>query len=74
MAIYFSLEKIIEKHLDIKIKNNDGSLRNVVDVLEDFYLSADAKKMSAMFYEIAEEERDSNVFNKCRNREYKGVE
>jgi hypothetical protein len=67
------LEEIFAKY-GIKIKNQDGSLRNVVDVLEDMYLKLSYSESNRLFMEIGEEEKWINIFDEARNRKYRGAE
>lgn len=66
------LERILQKH-GIEIKNTDGSLRNVVDVIEDLFLKTNSQEIKYMFFEMAEDEMHRNIFDDARGRTYKGV-
>jgi hypothetical protein len=66
------LEDITNKY-GIKIKNSDGSLRNVVDVLEDMYIRLGRSEMIYMFFEMSEEETHADIFDNARGRKYQGV-
>lgn len=68
-----NLEEILLKY-NIEIRNKNGRLRNIVDVLEDFYLKLTPTEYNKIMFEISEEEKEINVFDKSRNRKYKGVE
>lgn len=61
-----NLEEILAKY-KIPLKNKDGSLRNVVDILEDFYLKISSYEYTKIMYEVSEEEIHDNVFNNARN-------
>lgn len=67
------LEKIFKKH-GIKLKDVNGNIRNVVDVLEDMYLKLSPAEFSKIMFEIMEEEKYANVFDDLRGRSYKGDE
>jgi hypothetical protein len=66
--------KAVTKKYGIEITNSDGTLRNVVDVLEDIYLKLNAKEFIMLMLEIQEEEKDYNLFDDARGRKYRGVE
>jgi len=68
-----TLKEVIKKY-GIEITNSDGTLRNVVDVLEDIYLKLNAKEFVMLMSEIQEEEKDYNLFDEARGRKYRGVE
>ena len=67
------LERIFKKY-GIELKNNDGTYRMMVDVLEDMYLRLSTRELNMMFYEMSEDEKYANVFDDARGRSYKGVE
>lgn len=67
-----SLETIAKKY-GITLRDKDGNLRNVVDVLEDMYLKLNLDEFLRLMYEISEEEKYSNIFDEARGRGYKGV-
>ena len=68
-----TLEAVTKKYR-IEITNSDGTLRNVVDVLEDIYLKLNTKEFIMLMSEIQEEEKDYNLFDDARGRKYRGVE
>lgn len=57
----------------IQLRNLDGSLRNLIDVLEDMYLKLTPMEFHKLTFELAEEEKYSNIFDQARKRYYKGV-
>ncbi len=64
-----TLKEIFEKY-GIEIFNERQELRNVIDVLEDLYLSISSLEFSRIMFEISEEEKYSNIFNNARGRIY----
>jgi hypothetical protein len=64
-----NLKERFEKY-KINIFNEQHELRNVVDVLEDLYLKISPAEFSRIMYEISEEEKYSNIFDKARGRKY----
>lgn len=64
------LEKILKKY-GIPLRDQEGNIRNVVDVLEDFYLKVSASEYNKIMYEVSEEEKYYNIFDDARNRKYK---
>jgi len=66
------LEKILKKH-GIELFNEDGTLRNVVDVLEDLYLKTNSTEIRYMFFEMSEDEKYVNIFDQARGRGYKAA-
>lgn len=67
------LEEIFAAY-GIQIRNTDGSLRNLIDVLEDMYLKLTPNEFNRIIFEISEEEKYSDIFDQARQRKYKGVE
>lgn len=67
------LEEILAAY-GIQIRNADGSLRNVIDVIEDMYLKLTPNEFNRITMEIGEEEKYSNIFDNARQRKYRGVE
>ncbi|RLI51916.1 hypothetical protein DRO61_01155 [Candidatus Bathyarchaeota archaeon] len=67
------LETIMEKK-GIALFKIDGSLRNVVDVLEDMFLRLNTSEIKMMFFEMSEDEKYANIFDNARGRSYRGVE
>lgn len=65
------LEDIFRKY-GIELKDNDGVLRNPVDIIEDMYLRLLPVDILRIFNEIMEEEKFRNVFDEIRNRPYGG--
>lgn len=65
------LEKIFIKY-NIKLRKENGRLRNVVDVLEDMYLRLGGSDFSTIMNEVQEEEKEQNVFDRARGRKYEG--
>lgn len=69
------LQEILGTH-GIAIKNLDGSLRNVVDVLEDLYLKLAPSDFKQMQHEIALYDMENSsdkyltIFDEAREREY----
>lgn len=68
-----TLEQIFYKYR-IRLRNSDGSLRDLVDVLEDMYLKLSSYEFTQIMYEIAEEEKFDNIFDLARGRAYRGAE
>lgn len=66
------LEHILGKH-GIHIKNSNGTMRNVVDVIEDLYLQISRDEYYNIMMEIAIAEVDFSVFDNSRGRPYEGV-
>lgn len=67
------LEKIFKKYrIDLRDKN--GNIRNVVDVLEDMYLKINPTEYNQIMFEVMEEEKYANIFDDARGRDYKGAE
>ena len=50
------LEEILAAY-GIQIRNADGSLRNVIDVIEDMYLKLTPNEFNRITMEIGEEEK-----------------
>jgi len=67
-----TLETITKKY-GIEIRNVDGDLRNVIDVLEDMFLKISTAEYLRLMFEIAEEEKNYNLFDDARGRSYRGV-
>lgn len=67
------LEKILSKR-GIKLRDERGELRNVVDVIEDMYLRMNLTELHRTFFEMSEEELTANIFDDARGRRYKGAE
>jgi len=67
------LEEILAKH-GIQLFESDGTLRNSVDLLEDLFLKTSGAEIQYMFFEMSEDEKYDNIFDKARGRSYKGVE
>lgn len=67
------LEEVFANY-GITLRNEDGSLRNLIDVLEDMYLKLTPFEFHKLTYELSEEEKYSNIFDQARERDYKGVE
>jgi hypothetical protein len=67
------LEEIFAQY-GIELREKDGSLRNVIDVLEDMYLKLTPSEFNKITMEIGDEEKWSNIFDQARNRKYRGVE
>ena len=65
------LEDIFRKY-GIELRDNDGVLRNPVDIIEDMYLRLLPVDILRIFNEIMEEEKFSNVFDESRNGPYGG--
>lgn len=65
------LEDIFRKY-GIELKDNDGVLRNPVDIIEDMYLRLLPVDILRIFNEIMEEEKFRNVFDESRNGPYGG--
>jgi hypothetical protein len=56
----------------IKLCNKDGSLRNVIDVLEDMYLKMSPNEFMYLVDEISRtESKEGHIFDKERNRLYR---
>ncbi|MFW6001964.1 MAG: hypothetical protein ACOCQD_01345 [archaeon] len=64
------LEDIYAKY-GINLRDSNGNLRNVVDVLEDMYLKLNYEEFIKLQYEISEEELRNDVFDDSRGRKYK---
>jgi hypothetical protein len=67
------LEEVFAAH-GIQLRNSDGSLRNLIDVLEDMYLKLGPRDFNKLTFELSEEEKYSNIFDQARNRYYRGAE
>lgn len=67
------LEEVFANY-GIALRNEDGSLRNLIDVLEDMYLKLAPYEFHKLTYELSEKEKYSNIFDQARKRGYKGVE
>jgi hypothetical protein len=70
---YFNELDRITKTKGLNLYNKDGSLRNVIDVLEDMYLILSIKNYLEIMQEIQEGEVYSNIFDDARKRKYLGV-
>jgi len=66
-----TLEKIFIEY-GIELRNSEGDLRNLIDVLEDMYLKLSSFEFTKIMYEISEEEKFNNLFDSARGRAYKG--
>ncbi|MFW5889542.1 MAG: hypothetical protein ACOCUD_04095 [Bacillota bacterium] len=64
------LEDIYAKY-GINLRDSNGNLRNVVDVLEDMYLKLNYHEFIKLQYEISEEELRNDIFDDSRGRKYK---
>jgi hypothetical protein len=67
-----TLEQITRKY-GIELRNSDGDLRNVVDVLEDMFLKLSTAEYIKLMFEISEEEKNYDLFDDARGRKYRGV-
>jgi hypothetical protein len=67
-----TLEEITKKY-NIDLRDSDGDLRNVIDVLEDMFLRLSTAEYLRLMFEIAEEEKHYNLFDDARARKYRGV-
>lgn len=56
-----SLQDIFKKH-GISIYNEDGTIRNAVQIIEDMYLKLNTIELKSIFFEIEEEEKYSDLF------------
>jgi hypothetical protein len=63
----------IFKQYGIMLRDDEGNLRNLIDVIEDMYLKLSPSEFSRIMREITEEEKYSNIFDAARNRQYRGV-
>lgn len=59
------LDKIFRKK-GVPLTNEDGTFREVPDIIEDMYMRLNAFEISKIMFEIEEEERFTNVFNEAR--------
>jgi hypothetical protein len=66
-----TLEKIFMQY-GIELRNSEGDLRNLIDVLEDMYLKLSSFEFTKIMFEIGEEERFENLFDLARGRAYRG--
>lgn len=69
MKAYSKMEKIMMQ-FGIRLTKEDGSLRNVVDVIEDLYLKTNSMEIQRMLYDFSEEEKESNIFDDARGGNY----
>jgi hypothetical protein len=67
-----TLEEIAKKY-GIDLRDSDGDLRNVIDVLEDMFLRLSTAEYLKLMFEISEEEKNYNLFDDARGRKYRGV-
>ena len=67
-----TLEEIAKKY-GIELRNSDGDLRNVIDVLEDMFLKLSTAEYIKLMFEISEEEKNYDLFDEARGRKYRGV-
>lgn len=58
------------KSEQIRITDENGNLRNLIDVLEDLYLCLSPSEYGRLMERIAEEELLSDVFNIARKGKY----
>jgi len=68
-----TVEQIFYKY-GIKLRDRDGNLRNLIDVIEDMYLKLNGREFTQIMYEITEEEKFDNIFDLARGRAYRGDE
>lgn len=66
------LEEVFASH-GISLRNSDGTLRNLIDVLEDMYLKLSPAEFGRLTFELSEEEKYSDIFNQARSRGYQGA-
>jgi hypothetical protein len=67
-----TLEEVARKY-GIELRNCDGDLRNVIDVLEDMFLKLSTAEYLKLMFEISEEEKNYDLFDKARGRKYRGA-
>ena len=65
------LNEIFKKR-GIELYDDQGELRNPIDIIEDMYLKLNSFQFTMLMREIEEEEKYSNIFDKARGREYNG--
>jgi hypothetical protein len=65
-----TLEEIARKY-NIELRDSDGDLRNVIDVLEDMFLRLSTAEYLRLMFEISEEEKHYNLFDDARCRKYR---
>ena len=68
-----TLDEIMKKH-GIDLRDARGDIRNAVDILEDMFLKLSTSDYVKLMFEIAEEEKNYNLFTDARNRKYRGAE
>jgi predicted secreted protein len=66
------LEEIFAQY-GVKLLDENGNLRDVIDVIEDMYLKLSVREIQRIMMEISDEEKYSNIFDAARNRKYRGV-
>jgi hypothetical protein len=66
-----NLEDIFKK-FGIDLLDEEGNLRNLIDVLEDMYLKLNSFDFTKLMYEISEEEQYADIFDKIRGHRYGG--
>jgi hypothetical protein len=64
----------IFKQYGVRLRDDEGNLRNLIDVIEDIYLKLSPSEFNRIMREITEEEKYSNIFDAARNRQYRGVQ
>ena len=65
------LNEIFKKR-GIELYDDQGELRNPIDIIEDMYLKLNSLQFTMLMRDIEEEEKYSNIFDKARGREYNG--
>lgn len=67
-----TLEEVMKKY-GIELKDALGDIRNAVDILEDMFLRLSTSDYVKLMFEIAEEEKNYDLFNEARGRKYRGA-
>ena len=62
------LERILKKR-GIELYDDQGELRNSVNIIEDMYLKLKSIEFTMLMKDIEEEEKYSNIFDEARGGE-----
>lgn len=66
-----TLNKIF-KERGIELYDDQGELRNPINIIEDMYLKLNSLGFTLLMRDIEEEEKYSNIFDKARGGKYNG--
>lgn len=63
------LNEIFKKR-GIELYNDQGELRNPIDIIEDMYLRLNSLEFTMLMKDIEDEDKYTNIFDKARGGKY----